>query len=111
MRLEHDTEKVTAFTIFDPPDGLDPISVVMRDFGPGNGQLFIDCFGASWSHYWGAMGHRRIGEFVASCSPDYIVCKLLPHGERRILKREEKYLTRIVRVVVAALRPSGGKQS
>lgn len=52
--------------------GLDPISVFLEDLGPRRGKITIECYGKSWSAYWGGMGDRTIAEFFCSCSVDYI---------------------------------------
>lgn len=57
---------------------LDPITVILEDFGPGQGKIIIECWGQSWSSYWGSMGDRTIAQFFISCSEDYIIGKLSP---------------------------------
>lgn len=53
--------------------GLDPIDVYLEDFGPGRGQLTINCYGKSWTTLWGAMGDTHdLISFVRQCDPDYI---------------------------------------
>lgn len=105
MRTEA-VRAMEAFTIYDAPK-LDPINVVMQDFGIGNGRLIVECYGMAWSHYWGAMGQRSTREFVADTSPGYLRDKLLSH-ERRVLKREEAYLLQITTAVLAAVRDLHG---
>lgn len=111
MRVQP-SEGMTSFTIYDAPK-LDPVTVVMEDAGPGNGRLIVTCFGMAWSHYWGAMGERRIHKFLLDTSPDYVTGKLLPHGDRKVSRHEEAYLHRIVVAVLDALKvfPSGGRNS
>lgn len=61
---------------------LDPIRVIMEDFGQGRGMITITCFGEAWSNYWGAMGEGALGEYVTIaeffgfCSVDYLAGKL-----------------------------------
>lgn len=55
---------------------LDPITVFAEDIGPRQGKITIECWGKSWSAYWGGMGDSSIAEFFRSCSTDYIANKL-----------------------------------
>ena len=108
MRIDNSI-KTEAFTIFDAAPRLDPITVVLQDMGVGSGRLIVECFGTAWSAYWGAMGNKRVREFVKVCDPDYIVSKLAP-SDRRMRKSDEKYLTRIVQATQEALRSNGRGQ-
>ena len=103
MRIEPAVAK--SFTIFDVPN-LDPVTVVIQDFGAGSGRILIECFGRAWSAYWGSMGPHRIAEFVAYCSPDYIVNRLLQSVKQTATQRksDERYLKQITTVVQSALR-------
>lgn len=58
--------------------GLDPISVFLEDFKPGQGKLTVECFGDAWSHYWGGMGERDFVGFLTTANADYIAGKLFP---------------------------------
>lgn len=87
----------TVFTIFDAPK-LDPITVVIQDVGPGCGRLFVECFGNTWSNYWGAIGDCTLFEFLCDCSPDYISGKMQPL-DRKMTKREIAYLEKIISAV------------
>ncbi|SDH05344.1 MULTISPECIES: hypothetical protein [unclassified Duganella] len=55
---------------------LDPITVFLEDIGPRQGKIVIECYGKSWSGYWGGMGNRTIAEFFRSCSVQYIAQKI-----------------------------------
>lgn len=57
-------------------DRLDPVCVFAEDFGPGQGQITITCFGKAWTSYWGGMGDRNIAEFFCDCDEHYIAKKL-----------------------------------
>jgi hypothetical protein len=93
---------VKAFTIYDA-DRLDPILVVMQDFGVGQGRLVVECYGEAWSTYWGAMGDDYdLRRFITCASADYIANRLWPSRMRRTKDRYE-YLTRIVEAVQAVL--------
>lgn len=72
--------QVTKLTITDVPR-LDPITVFAEDLGPRQGKVVIECYGKSWSAYWGGMGDQTVTEFFASCSPDYIANKMTEERE------------------------------
>lgn len=82
---------------------LDPIRVHLHDFGPGKGRITIECYGQSWSACWGAMGEdRTVGQFFQLCDSDYLI-QNLTQG-RRLPKKDEAYLSRIVKAVQEALK-------
>ena len=56
--------------------GLDQIRVMLKDLGPGQGRINIECWGKSWASFWGGMGDRTIAEFFCSCSDDYLAGNL-----------------------------------
>lgn len=99
MRIE--PIESTVLRIFDAP-ALDPITVVLIDYGGGRGKLIVEVFGSAWSGYWGAMGGPLL-EFLCSCSADYIAGKMTPN-DRRVPKREVRYLLYIIEAVLAALK-------
>jgi hypothetical protein len=70
-----DRSQVTKLVITGVPS-LDPITVYAEDIAPCQGKIVIECYGRSWSAYWGGMGERTIAEFFATCSPDYIANKM-----------------------------------
>lgn len=56
--------------------GLDPITVFLEDLEPRKGKITIECYGKSWSSYWGAMGDRPIAQFFITCNNDYLIGNL-----------------------------------
>ncbi len=98
MKVE--TKKVECVRILDAA-GLDPVTAVIQDIGPGTGRLVVECFGEAWACYWGAMGNSTLREFVCACGTDYLVNAMRRNG--RHTKKEEAYLSRIVRTVQKAL--------
>lgn len=73
MKVE--TRQVTKHTITEVK-GLDPITVICEDIAPREGKIIIECYGKSWSGYWGGMGELMIGEFICSCDEHYIANKI-----------------------------------
>lgn len=101
MRVED--SKVEALTIYEA-ERLDPILVMMQDFGGGRGRLIVECWGEAWSSYWGAMGDDTgLKKFVVGCHPDYIVNRMWGPNHKRA-KHGPAYLARIIRAVQEALR-------
>ena len=69
--------KARKMTIQDVP-GLDPITVFLEDFAPGQGQITIVCWGEAWTHYWGAMGEKNdLMKFVSKCDNGYLMLKFM----------------------------------
>ncbi len=81
---------------------LDDITIVLRDIEPGKGRIMVECFGASWAAYWGAMGTQTIRQFVVSCEAGYVMANMAGPGEQRS-KQARDYLLRIVKAVQGAL--------
>lgn len=57
-------------------EALDPVSVIVEDYEPGKGKIIIECYGESWSAFWGSMGGRCLADFFCSCDEHYIAKKL-----------------------------------
>ena len=73
MKIER--SQVTKLVITGAP-ALDPITVFAEDIGPRQGKIVIECYGRSWSAYWGGMGDQTIIEFFCSCDVGYIANKM-----------------------------------
>ena len=56
---------------------LDPITLYIENIEPSKGKIVIECFGKSWSAYWGGMGDKTIESFFSSCGDDYLIGNLL----------------------------------
>lgn len=88
-------ETIRRITISDVPK-IDPVRVALEDIEPGKGRINIECYGTSWSCYWGGMGDRTIAEFATSCDEHYLAGKLSsikstvfdPDKLKETLKRE-----------------------
>jgi len=57
-------------------DRLDPVTVFLEDLELGKGKITIECYGKSWSAYWGGMGSRNIAQFFKSCDECYLSSNL-----------------------------------
>lgn len=58
--------------------GLDPVDVLLEDFGEGRGKLTISCFDESWMSSWGSMG-MSLPRFIVFASTEYLVENLCRH--------------------------------
>ena len=99
---------VEAFTIYDamraPGRGaIDPITVTLRDVGAG-GQIIVECYGAAWSQWFGAIGRSTLRQFIAETSAGYLADKLTSSTVRRCTKREEAYVIDICRAIIDVLK-------
>lgn len=110
MRVQNDIGITDSMTIYDAPmppgkGALDPINVILRDFG-GSGQIIVECYGAAWSHWFGGIGKESLRQFIAGCSADYIATKLVTTTVRRNTKSEDGYVLHIASAVVEAMKGS-----
>lgn len=58
-------------------DALDPVTVSVTNYELGRGKITIECYGKSWSTYWGGMGERTIQQFFLRCDNPYILDRFL----------------------------------
>jgi hypothetical protein len=96
------------FTVFGG-EALDPVLVILQDFGGGRGRLTLECYGQAWSAYWGAMGNdNSLRGFLGGASHEYIGNCLIRgvrgSGSNKFIANQERYLLRIVKTVKQALR-------
>ncbi|MEO9387117.1 hypothetical protein [Chromobacterium phragmitis] len=79
MRLEISTiQKIAVSGI----DGIDPFSIYLEDFGPGQGKITITSFDLALSRYWSHMGQQHtISSFFLKASDGYLLSKLMQGEE------------------------------
>ena len=58
-------------------DRLDPVTVYVTNYNPGQGKMVVECYGEAWTAYWGGMGGNTLQQFVLTCDNDYILNKML----------------------------------
>ncbi|AQS40227.1 hypothetical protein Sps_05158 [Shewanella psychrophila] len=68
MKIEQST--VTKIKLTEIKD-LDPVTVILENYAPGKGKIIIECYGESWSSYWGAMSGDSIEEFFVRIDHGY----------------------------------------
>ncbi len=66
------TESKVRKLLIEEVERLDPVTVYLEDFEPGQGKITIECFGQSWSSYWGAMRGHTVAQFFCSCDESYL---------------------------------------
>jgi hypothetical protein len=91
-----------AFTAFEITEvrGLDPVRVILQDYGTGQGRLILECYGKAWANFWASMGGSLI-EFLRRADAGYIETAL--HCGQKPRKSDREYLLRIVNALKAAL--------
>lgn len=73
MKIEISKVKKLRITeLLNGPHRLDPVTVYAENFGNGQGKIVVECYGRSWSAYWGAMG-CDLEDFFLSAGTDYII--------------------------------------
>lgn len=59
---------------------LDPVEVIIENYGEGAGKIIITCWGESWTGYWGSMG-GTVEEFFQRVSNDYLINKMADYRD------------------------------
>lgn len=60
---------------------LDPVEVIVENFGEGAGKITVSCYGSVWSGFWGSMG-CTVEEFFQLASNDYLIGKMSSYTPR-----------------------------
>lgn len=92
------------------PSGLtlDPVTVMLQDYGGGRGRLVVECYGRAWSCWWGNMGGKTLRDFIRGVDDGYL-SNCLVWGVRSVItrqdvqSREDLYLLAIARAVKLAV--------
>jgi len=74
MKIE---KKETETYVLTDMERLDPVTVYVTNHKVGQGKIVIECFGESWSYFWGGMGERSLQQFFVTCENDYVLGKLV----------------------------------
>ena len=75
MKVE--TSQVTK-VVLKELDRLDPVTIVLENYEPGKGKIIIECYGKSWSSYWGGMSGDSVEVFFCRCDEHYLAKNLAP---------------------------------
>jgi hypothetical protein len=102
------TSQITKLVITDVK-GMDPISVMAEDFGPGAGKITITCWGEAWTHYWSHMGEQNtMRSFFLKASTSYLIGKLKTGIRSRVDDENDEALSLAMRKWIIAHRRDGG---
>ncbi|WP_260617586.1 hypothetical protein [Klebsiella pneumoniae] len=63
---------------------LDPVRVMIENYGPGKGRITVTCYGQAWTGAWFAMGGDTVQEFIKRVSNDYLIGCLDPRLESSV---------------------------
>lgn len=75
---------------------LDPVEVIIENYGEGAGKILISCWGESWTGYWGSMG-GTVEEFFQRVSNDYLINKMSDYQSMvPDIERDGDYLKSLV---------------
>lgn len=84
MKIE--TSQITKLVLSDLGDyKLDPVTVILEDIGPhqlaqesNRGKVIIECYGQSWTAYWGNMSKLSVSQFIQGTDDEYLIGCLAP---------------------------------
>jgi len=98
MKIQKSTaEKLTITGV----ENLDPVAVIVEDFGPGQGKITITCFGDAWSHYWSHMGEdNKLADFFCGCDEHYLAKKLKSGINSKIDDDDDEALEKLLKVKI-----------
>lgn len=84
--------------------GLDPITAVMIDRGPGQGMLLVECAGESWVAHLPLMGERRVALFLRLIDGDELASRLNHPGRRRtyVADSQRRQIAHAIKHAIAA---------
>jgi hypothetical protein len=99
MKAQVSTTKTVKLTdLMGEPYKIDPITVYLADDAPGSGKITIECYGQSWSSYWGGMSGMDVATFFCSCDTAYLSGKLssinssVPDFEQLVIDAREQVI-------------------
>lgn len=102
------TTKTTEQLVIEGAPNLDPITVTIEDYEPGKGKLTVECYGKSWTAYWGAMGSgSTVAEFIGSMDSDYVANCLWRGTDKQQTRVDWDAMPQKVRAEICKLRRNG----
>lgn len=97
-------EKITIMDV----KNLDPVAVMVEEFGEGQGKITITCFDDCWTYYWGSMGKQNtLATFFCSCDEHYLAHKLKSGIKNTVTDESEDALTACLRAEILMNRRRG----
>ena len=105
MKIEQ--SQVTKLMITGVKD-LDPVAVIVENFGPGAGKITITCFGEAWSNYWGSMCEQHTLEsFFCKADKHYLAGKLKTGIKDRIRDTDPATIEQSIKTKIIKYRKEG----
>lgn len=102
MKIEESTVKKLMIT---GVENLDPVAVMVENFGPGQGKITITCFGEAWSNYWSHMGDKTtLEQFFVQAGRDYLICKLKTGIQDEIDDDDSEALEKLLKLKIIKMR-------
>lgn len=95
---------ITKLEISDVP-GLDPVRAYIDDIEPGHGRLTVECWGSSWSTYFGGLPEGSdLSDFVISHDSHYIANRMMVSGESDYEVDSDAYIAKLRKEVISKRR-------
>lgn len=102
MKIRKST--VEKLTITQIPN-MDALSVIVENFGSGQGEITITSFGESWNNYWSHMGDdEKMADFFIKASDEYLAHKLKSGIKKTVMSDDESALETHLKRRIACLR-------
>ena len=105
MKLRIETK--LDFFVIEEIEALDPITVILKG-EIGSGKLLVECYGESWSTYFGGTGDKTLLQFISGINSEYLGNRLISNTFHRPTKREQTYVNRISQAVIDACKLKRG---
>jgi hypothetical protein len=103
MKVAEITRRCRTFRI-EGVEGLDPVTVLIDNESLGRGLVVVECYGRSWSAFFGATGQTSMEMFLSRLDADYLASALTRGSRRRPTVSDSAYLDRIADAVIKAMR-------
>lgn len=75
MQIKRTTVEKIRIEGIERSHSLDPVEVIVENFGEGRGKITVSCYGEVWTGFWGSMG-GTVEQFFQRVSNDYLIGKM-----------------------------------
>ncbi len=90
------------YLVIEDVKALDPVTLILRD-EDGKGKVIAECYGESWSTYFGGVGGgKSLIQFLSGLNSGYLSNRLVSNTFHRPTKREAGYIERISQAIIDA---------
>ena len=87
------------YLVVDDVQALDPITLILKDDG-GKGKIIAECYGESWSTYFGGIGTKSLIGFLSGINAGYLEDRFISNTFHKPTKREKVYVNRICQAII-----------